>query len=143
MRRGYGQTMVGPMDEKTHLSASECWDRLRSVEVGRLAVSLDDVPDIFPVNYAVDRGSIVFRTAAGTKLAATDGRPVAFEVDGYDASVGVAWSVVVKGTAAHVRDLHAVFDSAELPVFPWEGGPKPYFVRIVSESITGRGFVRA
>jgi hypothetical protein len=35
---------------------------LRSAEVGRLAVSVADHPDIFPINYLVDHGTIVFWT---------------------------------------------------------------------------------
>ena len=52
------------------LETNTCWELLRANEVGRLAVSITDHPDIFPVNYVVDRGSVVFRTAEGTKLAA-------------------------------------------------------------------------
>ena len=66
------------------LSTKECWELLRDSVVGRLAVTVDGRPDIFPVNPVVDHGSIVFRTSAGTKLAATKGHEVAFEVDGYD-----------------------------------------------------------
>ena len=50
---------------------------------------MDGHPQIFPVTYVVDGESIVFRTAAGTKLAATRDAEVAFEVDSYDASHGV------------------------------------------------------
>ena len=36
------------------LEPRECWELLRGVSVGRLAVWLGDRPDIFPVNYALD-----------------------------------------------------------------------------------------
>ncbi|MEZ5248043.1 MAG: pyridoxamine 5'-phosphate oxidase family protein [Ilumatobacteraceae bacterium] len=52
------------------LGTDECWQLFRSAEVGRLAVSISNHPDIFPLNYVVDGESIVFRTAPGTKLAA-------------------------------------------------------------------------
>src|SRR5690242_20813761 len=65
------------------LSSSECWKLLRSVSVGRLAVWVNDHPDIFPLNYKVDHGTLVFRTGAGTKLSASlAGPPVALEADG-------------------------------------------------------------
>ena len=54
----------------TILEENTCWELLRDAEVGRLAVSIGERPDIFPVNFVVDHGSIVFRTAEGTKLAA-------------------------------------------------------------------------
>jgi len=77
----------------TVLDQHECWQLLRDQEVGRLAVSIANHPDIFPVNYVVDHGSIVFRTAEGTKLAASVlGAAVAFEIDGYDAETRAASS---------------------------------------------------
>jgi nitroimidazol reductase NimA-like FMN-containing flavoprotein (pyridoxamine 5'-phosphate oxidase superfamily) len=125
----------------TVLDQHECWELLRSAEVGRLAVSILERPDIFPINHVVDRGRIVFRTAAGTKLAAAVlGRAVAFEVDGYDPAKGEAWSVVVKGRARELEAMQEVVDALELPLFPWSAGPKPRFVRIDPDSVTGRRF---
>ena len=43
------------------LSADDCWELLRADGVGRLAVVVDGEPDVFPVNYVVDRATIVFR----------------------------------------------------------------------------------
>lgn len=122
------------------LSATQSWALLRESEVGRLAVIVDGEPDIFPVNYLVDHGSVVIRTAAGTKLAAASGHQVAFEVDGYDPDVGVAWSVVIKGEAQRVQRLHDMLEVVELPLFPWHSAPKPYFLRVLADSITGRRF---
>lgn len=123
------------------LAADECWTLLRRSEVGRLGVAIMNQPDIFPVNYVVDHGAVVFRTAEGTKLAASVlGRAVAFEIDGYDAARGEAWSVVVKGRAVEIKTMQEVFDACDLPLFPWLASPKPRFVRIEPESVTGRRF---
>lgn len=122
------------------MSPSASWAQLRRAVVGRLAVVLEDGPDVFPVNFVVDRGTVVFRTAAGTKLAAAAGRPVAFEADGYDADSGEAWSVVVKGSAREVRDVDDVLDVLELPLFPWHSPSKPRIVRIEPDAISGRRF---
>ena len=125
----------------TILDPDLCWNLVRAAEVGRLAVSIKDQPDIFPINFVVDHGTVVFRTAEGTKLAAAVlGRGVAFEADGLDASAGEAWSVVIKGRAEEVLKLIEVFEATDLPLFPWLTSPKPRFVRIVPESITGRSF---
>ena len=131
-------TSVEPIIElDTHL----CLELLRTREVGRLAVSITDHPDIFPINYVVDHGSIVFRTAEGTKFAAAlFGRGVAFETDGYDPEAGEAWSVVVKGFAVDIEQLHDYFDALDLPLFPWHAGPKHRFVRIEPIQMTGRRF---
>jgi len=48
------------------LAPNECWDLLRTADVGRLAAAVANRPDIFPVNFVVDNASVVFRTAEGT-----------------------------------------------------------------------------
>jgi len=125
----------------TVLSPETCLDLLGGQTVGRLAVAIRELPDIFPLNYVVDDGSIVFRTAEGTKLAAAVlGRGVAFEVDGVDESAGEAWSVVVKGRAIEIEAMYELLDALDLPLFPWQAAPKHRFVRIVPEETTGRRF---
>ena len=122
------------------LKESESWALLREGVIGRLAVMVGDSPDIFPVNFLVDRGTVVFRTAPGTKLDWSAGHRVAFEVDGYDPATGEAWSVVVKGHAHEVKQLYDVLDAVSLPLVPWHAGAKPRFVRIDADSVTGRRF---
>jgi nitroimidazol reductase NimA-like FMN-containing flavoprotein (pyridoxamine 5'-phosphate oxidase superfamily) len=123
------------------LESSTCWALLRTVQVGRLAVVVDGKPEIFPLNHVVDHGSIVFRTADGTKLAAAvAGRPVAYESDGFDAETSEAWSVVFKGTASEIHDLDDLVAASLLPLEPWQGSPKHRFVRIVPEEVSGRRF---
>ena len=51
-----------------NLSFDDCWELLANDMVGRLAIVVDEHPEIFPVNYAVHLRSIVFRTAPGSKL---------------------------------------------------------------------------
>ena len=129
--------------QTTRLEPSACWALLRSAEVGRLAVTTPTGPDIFPVNFAVDRGSIVFRTSRGSKLTALTEEPaVAFEVDGYDADAGEAWSVVVKGRAKLVRGFVDLLDTSGLPLYPWEAAAKGQFVRVVVDDVSGRRFCR-
>jgi nitroimidazol reductase NimA-like FMN-containing flavoprotein (pyridoxamine 5'-phosphate oxidase superfamily) len=121
------------------LDEHQCWDLLRSQEVGRLAIAITNHPDIFPVNYVVDHASVVFRTAEGTKLAAAVlGESVAFEIDGE--TDGEAWSVVVKGCAVEIEQMYELFDALELPLYPWHAAPKHRFVRILPELVTGRRF---
>ena len=122
------------------LSTTESWTLLRGSTVGRLAVVVEDQPDIFPVNHLVDHGTVVFRTAAGTKLAGASGHQVAFEVDGYDPETASAWSVVIKGEAQHVNRLYDMLEVIDLPLFPWHATPKPHFIRITPDSISGRRF---
>jgi len=130
-------------DEKVtveQLSESECWALLRTTSVGRLAVWVDDHPDIFPLNYAVDHGTVVFRSSAGTKVsAALSDSPVALEADGYDAETAEVWSVVIRGNAEEIRGQDLI-GTIDLPLFPWQAGDKGRFIRIVPTATSGRRF---
>src|SRR3954462_12961481 len=98
-----------------HLQPHECWAALRSVELGRLAFFVDGGQELLPVNFVVDRGSVVVRTSTGSRISlVADGRPLAFEADGQ--GDGQAWSVVVKGRAKEIRELYESVDAAGLPL---------------------------
>src|SRR5687768_3989902 len=105
--------MTEPSPMTQVLDEHECWELLRTQEVGRLAVAIANRPDIFPVNYVVDHATIVFRTDEGTKLAAAVlGEAVAFEVDAE--VTGEAWSVVIKGQAVEIERMYELFDALDL-----------------------------
>ncbi|RBP62898.1 nitroimidazol reductase NimA-like FMN-containing flavoprotein (pyridoxamine 5'-phosphate oxidase superfamily) [Brevibacterium sanguinis] len=128
-------------EEISVLSVEDCWNCLRSTDIGCLAVVIDDGPDIFPINYAVDHSAIVFRSGEGTKVDAVLENPrVAFEVDGFDPENDTAWSVVLKGRAAPIKDTDELLDTVSLDISPWQAGPKNRFIRIVAEVVTGRRF---
>lgn len=120
------------------LPPTRCWSLLRETDLGRLAVVVGGHPEIFPITYAVDHGSIMFRSAGGTKLDGAVDHPVALEADAVDREGGTAWSVVVHGTARRVRGLHDELDALTLPLYPHHPGPKPHLVRIEVDRITGR-----
>lgn len=123
------------------LDAGACWDLLRGVSVGHLAVLVDGHPEIFPVNYKVDHGSVVFRTGEGTKLQAAAGHtPVALEADGIDQENQAAWSVEVKGHAVLLEPSADLMKGVGLTLFPWQAGDKDHFVRIIPTAVSGRRF---
>ncbi len=134
------------MEPLEELSESECWTLLRTVDVGRLATpTAQGGVEVFPVNHVVDQGSIVFRTALGTKLAhALDAAEVAFEADNAARTYGEQsddpWSVVIHGTANVITNGTELFDTFELHVHPWHVSNKPYFVRLVPTGVSGRRF---
>jgi nitroimidazol reductase NimA-like FMN-containing flavoprotein (pyridoxamine 5'-phosphate oxidase superfamily) len=115
-----------------------CWELLAQNQIARLAVVHHGEPDIFPISYVVDHGGIVFRTRAGTKLAATRSHAVALEVDGEDSAHGTRWSVVLKGHASPVEGVKAVIQEAFARLEPVQSGPKPWFIRIDPVTVTGR-----
>lgn len=125
------------------LPADECWRRLAAhpSRIGRVGTG-GASPDIFPVNYAVDGHSVVFRTAAGKKLSAVGrGERVVFEVDDIDAEWARGWSVVLRGFAKHVVDVDEAARLAQLPLQVWDPAPKPEFVRITTHLVSGREIV--
>ncbi|WP_342590672.1 pyridoxamine 5'-phosphate oxidase family protein [Paeniglutamicibacter terrestris] len=124
-----------------NLEPNQSLELLRAVSVGHLAVSHGDMPQIFPINFTVDHGSVIFRTGPGTKLEILRAQPhVAFQADGVNAETGVAWSVMIQGRAELFAGIEETLDSFNLMLFPWESGPKDQFVRIVPDSMTGRRF---
>lgn len=124
----------------TLLSETESWNLLHGNAFGRLALSVGDRPEIFPINYVVQDGTLLFRTSQGTKLAAlTINQHVALEIDGYDGNGG--WSVVVKGIA-HAAEWGEDFEvAAAAGLRPWVATVKQVFVRVTPHEITGRSFV--
>ncbi len=82
------------------LSSRECFELLAQKVVGRVAYVNDDGPVVLPVNYVVDKGSILFRTSAASSLAAhvRDGT-IAFQVDEADEVTESGWSVLLRGRA--------------------------------------------
>jgi nitroimidazol reductase NimA-like FMN-containing flavoprotein (pyridoxamine 5'-phosphate oxidase superfamily) len=123
------------------LSRDECQRRLHHGRLGRVAVVVDAVPAIFPVNYALLDEEIVFRTAPGTKLCAGIlERVVAFEVDGTTLDFTSGWSVLVVGRAAQIHYPAMLERAQRLGLRPWVRGPRDYFVKITSEHISGRSY---
>lgn len=121
------------------LPVHECWDLLAGVTLGRLVTSVSGQPEIFPVNYVVQRHTVLYRTAEGTKLVSTAmNNRVLFEVDDHDVAGG--WSVIVKGTARACRSNEEIEEAERAQVLPWTASEKSHYVRIIPEVITGRRF---
>ena len=122
----------------TELTSDECWEMLRDEEFGRLAFRLVDEVHITPINYAVQEGSLLFRTAEGNKLlAVVMGSEVAFEIDRYDEES--ARSVVVRGTARLLPEDEA-HRADNVPLRPWTTTLKYNVVEIQPRIVSGRSF---
>ena len=120
------------------LAEEECLELLGRHHVGRVAVTVGALPAVFPVNYALMDGAIVFRTGDGTKLrAALDHTVVAFEIDDYDPFAHGGWSVLAVGLASELEG-EALARARDLPLRPWADGDRHHFVQIVPEVISGR-----
>jgi len=124
------------------LEEAECLRLLAQGSIGRVAVSIGAVPAVFPVNYGVLDGAIVFRTGKGSKLdAAVRNAVVAFEIDEVDPLYHEGWSVLVVGIADEVRDRRMTEKAQRLPLEPWAPGPRHHLVAIQPEFVSGRRIV--
>jgi nitroimidazol reductase NimA-like FMN-containing flavoprotein (pyridoxamine 5'-phosphate oxidase superfamily) len=122
----------------TELTLEECWQMLRDEEFGRFAYRLVDEVHITPINYAVDGGTLLFRTAEGNKLLAVAmGSEVAFEIDRYGEES--ARSVVVRGSARLLPEDEA-HRADNLPLRPWVPTLKYNVVEIQPNVVSGRAF---
>jgi nitroimidazol reductase NimA-like FMN-containing flavoprotein (pyridoxamine 5'-phosphate oxidase superfamily) len=122
-----------------HLSTETCWELLRSTPVGRVVVTVDGDPEVYPVNHVVDGHSVAFRTAPGTKLhGLTRMTRTCFEADVIDAEAHTGWSVLVKGRVHEVTEADERRHLAELPLTLWTAGDKAHWVRVRPTEITGR-----
>ena len=126
-------------DQVAILPLHECWDLLAGMTLGRIVTSVDGRSEIFPVNYVVQRRTILFRTSGGTKLvSAAINNQVVFEVD--DHNVAEGWSVVVKGTARSLRSDEAIEEAERAQLLSWTAAEKSHYVRVIPETVTGRRF---
>jgi len=126
------------------LSEDEAVRLLAGGEVGRIGITIGALPAIFPVNYRLIDGVIVFRTAPGSKMsAAAGGAIVAFEVDDWQLEDRSGWSVLVVGRATVVDD-GALSDQARAAhLEPFVDGCRHLLVRIEPTFISGRRLVHA
>ena len=126
------------VEQVTALTDEQCWAMLHEHEFGRLAFHLADEVHLTPINYAVEKDTLLFRTAEGSKLLAVVMNPdVAFEIDELDDHR--ARSVVVRGVARRLgEDEH--HRAEQVPLRSWVKTPKYDVVEIRPTEITGRSF---
>ncbi|PPB49851.1 hypothetical protein C4K88_03935 [Arthrobacter pityocampae] len=131
------------------LPARESWRLLRHAPFGRLSLCAQKNPSIVPVNFLLDRGTIVFHGPAGMTAGCGEGVAVAFEADGFLEGGAVAWSVIVSGHASTISPRNDLEDAAQLPAGPVEqAGPAGLYASdresrlmcLVPETISGRAF---
>lgn len=126
-------------DVITAMDESRCLELLGRESLGRLVTVASGRAEIFPVNYALDRGKVYFRTAEGTKLSDMTVHPeVLFQVDRVEG--GSAWSVVVRGRARRVEGFGEINAVEEMGLRPWIPTLKYNVVEITPEEVSGRGF---
>jgi nitroimidazol reductase NimA-like FMN-containing flavoprotein (pyridoxamine 5'-phosphate oxidase superfamily) len=127
------------------LDEAECLRLITPGGIGRIAYSGRYGLTVFPVNYRLHQGTIVFRTAQDsptdedlrTGIANAEYK-VAFEIDEIDLAAREGWSVLVQGPVHHVESGTERASVLEAGVETWPGGDRELFLRIVPRRITGR-----
>jgi uncharacterized protein len=124
-----------------HLTRDECLFLLGREQLGRVSVSIDVLPAMLPMNYALMDGAIVLRTAPGTKLTASLIRGVVgFEVDRVDTDNTNGWSVLAFGHPSEIHDDATLDHAHELPLTSWAPGERDHFIKTPVERVSGRTF---
>jgi nitroimidazol reductase NimA-like FMN-containing flavoprotein (pyridoxamine 5'-phosphate oxidase superfamily) len=127
------------------LDEAECLRLISPGGIGRLAYVGRYGLSVFPVNYRVHEGAIVFRTAQDsptgedlqTGIAHAEYQ-VAFEIDEIDETAREGWSVLIHGPAHHMTSEAERASVLASGVEPWPGGPREHAIRITPTRITGR-----
>ena len=122
------------------LDRDECYRLLKTAQLGRVAVCAPNWgPVIRPVTFRFHESSVVFRTDRGSKLTALLlSERAAFEVDAIDQHSRTGWSVIVTGLVEEVENAAELHRLERLGLDPWAPGDKPNWVRIRSETVSGR-----
>ena len=132
-------TAIDPRTGLEILSRDQCVALLECAPIGRVAiVATDGRPLVFPVNFAIDDGVIVFRTDAGTKLHGARRGQIAFECDGIDLTYHTGWSVLATGIAEEVENAAERTRLSNLPLGLWCPGSKSTWLRLRPRMLTGR-----
>ncbi len=129
--------MCAPRDDAV-LGPSECLGLLAQVEIGRLALSMDALPVILPVAFALIDDQVHFWSRRDSKLdAAVDNRVVAFESGAYEPEAGDGWSVLIQGMTQVVRESD--FTASLFKPSQWETSEdRQRMIRIEPRIVTGR-----
>jgi len=133
--------MTRPEPAIEELDRAACLALLATQQIGRVAAARPgEAPHIVPVNYAVVREAIVFRTVPGTKLELLVTEPISFEVDAFDPENRTGWSVVAQGLAYEASDREIEYEDVRLDSFVDRQNSR--WARLQPDSITGRRIVR-
>jgi uncharacterized protein len=123
------------------LSEPECFELIRSEEIGRFVFHDSEGLAALPVNFGVAGDRIIFRTDTGSHLREVLGGEVAFEIDHAEPETGEGWSVLIRGTGEELtlEQVHELLHRTHGTVpHPWAEGVHNIWVAITPAKVTGR-----
>jgi hypothetical protein len=111
------------------IPAQQCWELLKTVSIGRLALCVRALPAILPVQYYLDGDELVACLGFfDVPQQAVTNTVVAFGADAFDEAARTGWSVQAQGT---VRLEHDVVEDA------WDDLATGTIVRLTPATMRG------
>jgi nitroimidazol reductase NimA-like FMN-containing flavoprotein (pyridoxamine 5'-phosphate oxidase superfamily) len=133
--------LIEGVDSSEYVLDSEAsFELLRSSRVGRVAVNGPWAPLMFPINYSLDGGAVVFMASEEMCAAINRESAVTFQNDGYDKARNAAWNIVIKGIVEKMRNnghLEMPVGFAPVAPEPWSVRGDGFWMRIVPETVEG------
>jgi len=116
-----------------------CLVLLAGAQVGRIAFTARALPAVHPVAFVLDGEEIVFRTAAGSTLAAAVRHAVVgFQVDHIDLDARTGWTVLGIGEAYEILAPERLAELATVLPSPWVAGRDGHVISIPLQILNGR-----
>lgn len=128
------------MPDSIDLHTDVCERLIHEGDVGRVAISTPDGPQVFPVTYWVDERRVIFRTTPHSLLGTyARNSLLAFEIDHVGDGPHGSWSVVARGRCHSIDDRDQVARlEASAPAQPWAARTRNLFLSIPWTEISGR-----
>ena len=121
------------------LDPAESMELLAAKKVGRIGFLGEDGPVVLPMNYILADNHVIVRTAAfGVVARSALDQKVAFQVDDVDDFLEAGWSVLIAGSATMLSDAQMQALKFGGSPDPWAEGPRPLFLSIACDRVSGR-----
>jgi hypothetical protein len=140
-----GDTRTSERGPDNGLTRSECLALLATETMGRVALSIDALPVVLPVDFALVGEDVVFRSLLEANLSPPGVDVVlAFQVDNFGGPAEAGWSVLVQGIASEVVERDEI-ERCRVLTHSARGGKcgGRRFARIATTRLTGRRFAGA
>ncbi len=121
------------------IDPDDCIALLATTDLGRVGLTIDALPAIRPIRYAIQGNHLVFRAARPSRLQrAAAGQIVAFQADHGGAESGVGWTVHVLGQCNEIISEREIEQLELLPLPSWHrGNGSDAWMQLSLERISG------
>lgn len=137
--RAGGGGRAAPDPVLTTIDRDQCEALLQGGGIGRVAFRASEQLVVFPVNFRVLDGDVIFRSENdGSVGHLAPDEPVSFEIDHIDDAMSEGWSVLATGTVHVIVEPDELRRAQALGIEPWAGGDRHTYFRLGVTALTGR-----